>query len=96
MRTERLSYHNAVLTAIAVFLGLLVLDRYTSVDAGGSEALAQSSPPQMVSAAEQRKQIIQELKQISTRLQRLESRLDREMSVKVTDMPEIKIPATRD
>jgi hypothetical protein len=95
MRTQGLTYRNAVLTVIAVFLGLLVLDRFTSDDAG-ARAMAQQSQPQLVSAAEQRKQIIQELKQLSSRLERLESRLNRELTVKVTEMPEIKLPAPRD
>lgn len=93
------TYQNIALTVIA---GLLALNTFGS----GRNALlgsahAQQGGPEpvesgMVSAAEQRKQMIAELKAQSVRLERIESALARGVNVKVTDMPPIVIPQDRE
>ncbi len=45
-----------------------------------------------VNPADQRKQMIAELRNISQRLDRLESVISKGLTVKVTDMPEMKLP----
>jgi hypothetical protein len=91
---RRLGYQNAALTAIAVFLGLSL------VNGGGvtspSSASAQpenESPGGLISASEQRKVMIAELKAMNGRLERIESKLAAGgVNVKVTDMPALKLP----
>lgn len=95
-------HHHAVrgsLTVVAVLLGLGLMERLAN---GPSVALAapqRSAGPDegggLLSAAEQRKTIIAELKRISAQLEALDARLKNGISVKVTDMPEIKLPAER-
>lgn len=46
----------------------------------------------LVSAATQRKEIITQLRTLTTKLERLESMMSKGLSVKVTEMPAIKIP----
>ena len=46
----------------------------------------------MVSAAEQRKEIISQLRTLNSKIERLESMMSKGLSVKVTDMPALKIP----
>jgi len=90
---------NVALTVIAGFLAINTL----GVREGSwlSQAQAQASVPPdddesgRISAAEQRKQIINELRALSVRLERLETQLNRGLSVKVTEMPPIVIPAER-
>ncbi|HLO41997.1 MAG TPA: hypothetical protein VK176_13305 [Phycisphaerales bacterium] len=99
---------NTPMTVVAVLLGFLVLDRIAapSGSLGPSEASAQvrsvrsgglnpePTPPADARAnpAEDRVQMIAELKNISQRLERLEATIAKGLSVKVTDMPEMKLP----
>lgn len=68
-----------------------------SVTGGGGGA--HSAPPGeeessdgRVNPADQRKQMITELRSISQRLDRIEAVLSKGLSVKVTDMPEMRLP----
>ncbi len=83
-------YLSAVLTAIAVLLGLhLVKDQGTAVQA----ARAQPETPEqegLISAAEQRKQILLELKAVGARVDKLQKALEAGVKVKVISMPEAK------
>ncbi|MCE7973806.1 MAG: hypothetical protein DYG92_05675 [Leptolyngbya sp. PLA1] len=89
-------YTNAVLTVIA---GVLVLNwlatpsdivgRANAQPADDME-IATDDPSGRISAAEQRKQMIQELRGLSARMERIEATLARGISVKVTDMPAMK------
>lgn len=60
-------------------------------------AFAQQSSKDLVdppfNAAEQRKRMIEQLTIMNDRLTRLESKLDKGISVKVTEMPAIKVEA---
>ena len=95
---DRRSYSNAALTVIALSLGVIAVDRVT---AGAPSANAQqrlnqpvSEPTEggMISAQEQRKQMIAELRSMSQRLDRIEGALHKGISVKVTEMPELRLP----
>lgn len=94
------SYLNGVLTVIAGLLALLVADRLSAPDASlGFTAAAVAQPDDesqpsggLVSAADQRKLMIAELRKMSKRLDSIQSRLDSGLTVKVTEMPEIKFP----
>lgn len=61
----------------------------SSTPARGPEDEASDS---RISAADQRKQIIAELRAIQQRMDRFEAVLSKGISVKVTDMPEMKLP----
>lgn len=81
-----------LLTVIAVMLGILVLDRVEErgLRGGGSAAYASGQPETagaLVSAADQRKQIIAELRTMSQRLDAVEKRLAKPLQVKVLEMP---------
>ena len=97
--SRRNGYQNAMLTAIAVLLALGVIDRGTGNAASGlaqpSSASAQPQPTEggMTNRLEQNKQIIAELQKMNSRLERIESKLSSGLSVKVTDMPPMKMPA---
>lgn len=79
--------------AIAVMLGVLVMDRVDgrAVEMRGSAAVASGGQPEsatgLISAADQRKQIIAELRQISQRLDAVDKRLAKPLQVKVLEMP---------
>lgn len=47
----------------------------------------------LISAAEQRKQMLNEMKQLGQRMQRIETLLQGGLRVEVTDMPPIRLPA---
>lgn len=60
---------------------------------GGSNAVYQEEPVDArVNPADQRKQMIAELRAISQRLDRLEATLAKGLTVKVSDMPEMRLP----
>ncbi len=93
-RPGQRAYTNVVLTAIAGLLGIIAVGQQQ----GGLATSAQAQPQTfaqapdepttgMVGAADQRKQMINELKSISGRLDRIESALNRGISVKVTELP---------
>lgn len=108
IRTSSSATSNTPMTVVAVLLGFLVLDRVASPSGvlGPSEASAQvrsvrsgglnpePAPPTDTRSnpAEDRVQMIAELKNISQRLERLEATIAKGLSVKVTDMPEMKLP----
>jgi hypothetical protein len=80
---------------IAACLGGVVL---FNPGQGGLLASAQAQPaagqPEttMWSAAEQRKEMIAQLRAMNARLERVESMMSKGLSVKVTEMPAIRIP----
>lgn len=64
-----------------------------SVKSGTPAAGPEEEPSDSrISAADQRKQMIAELRAISQRLDRVEAVLSKGIQVKVTDMPEMKLP----
>jgi hypothetical protein len=88
---RRNGYQNAMLTAIAVILALGALDRGLT---DPSPALAQQpTEGGLTNRLEQNKQIIAELQKMNSKLDRIESKLSSGLSVKVTDMPAMKLPA---
>jgi hypothetical protein len=96
MQTEprRIGYLNAVLTVIAVMLGMLVVDPVAFSPAAAVAGPGEDNPTGLVSAADQRKMIISELKKLTTKMESLESTIKSgSISVKVTEMPEITVPA---
>ena len=94
---RRIGYQNAVLTLIAAFLGIGLVERgnLPAVTEPAGAAAQPSDPDQggLANAIEQRKQIIAELRQMNGRLDRIESKLASGLSVKVTEMPALKLPA---
>lgn len=100
--SRSLSYLNSVLTAIAVLLALLVLGQYgtpTSAQSGVVTTSAGGGPDEdgpgtdgRVSAAEQRKTMIAELRSMSRKLDQMNDMMGKGLSVKVTQMPEIRWP----
>lgn len=94
---RRVGYMNVVLTVIAVCLGLLVVDRYTDGQAAHAQSV-QPTPGQpgrstgLISAADQRKMIIAEIKKLGVRLEGIEKTMKTGLTVKVSEMPEIKLP----
>ncbi len=90
---RRTSYQNAALTAIALLLGLGLVDR--GADRVATARGAGEQPPSesagMVSPAEQRRDMIAELRKANARLEAIEARLKAGLSVKVTDMPALKM-----
>jgi hypothetical protein len=99
---RRAKYLNAVLTVNAVLLSALVADRLLGGDQKGLDTVLAPAPASaqpdtegtggLVSAADQRKAQIAELRKISSRLDKIESRLAAGLNVKVTEMPELKLP----
>jgi hypothetical protein len=99
---RRIKYLNAVLTANALLLSALVADRLLGGDQGGiggalSPAPASAQPETdsgggMLSGAEQRKQQLSEMRKMNSHLEKIEARLNAGLSVKVTEMPELKLP----
>jgi hypothetical protein len=93
---RRNGYQNAVLTLIAAFLGLGLVEKAGSPALPESVANAQPSidPDQggLSNKLEQGKQMINELHSIGLRMDRIESMLSRGVSVKVTEMPPLKLP----
>jgi hypothetical protein len=91
-------YQNAVLTVIAALLAVNVVDRQWGVlapSAAEAQVAGSQEPGGMSNALEQRKQMIAELRQLTSRLERLDARLTSGISVKVTDMPPLRLPPER-
>lgn len=96
------SYHNAVLTVIALLLAVLVVGRFDSGGWGGvtlaqgaAQPRASAEPEESgaaarISAAEQRKTMIAQLREISSRLDRIETVLRAGLDVRVKEMPPTK------
>lgn len=98
---RRTGYLNGVLTVIAVLLALVLLDRHLAPGAPTALGTAVAAGPAdepvsdgLISAAEQRKMIISELRRLASKFDRLEARLNSGINVKVTEMPELKLPAS--
>ena len=99
---RRAKYLNAILTVNALLLSALVADRLLGGDQRGlgsalspASASAQPESPDtggMLSGAEQRKQQYTEMKRTNAHLEKIEAMLSAGLSVKVTDMPELKLP----
>lgn len=96
-QTDR-TYTNVALTLIAGILAVQVLNQpglgglLPQASAQPSETeFSPDDPSGRISAAEQRKQMIAELRGMSARLDRVEAALTRGVSVKVTDMPAVRI-----
>jgi hypothetical protein len=92
---RRIGYQNAVLSLIAIFLGVGLLER-AAAPGLTQPAVADAAQPEpdqggLTNALEQRKQIINELRMVGTRLDRIEARLAGTMNVKVIDMPPVKM-----
>lgn len=99
------TYTNVALTVIAGLLAVIVVDRVTPSAASAQPATVRNVPGAvtvvdqapvetsggLANAIEQRKQMITELHSISQRLDRIESVMRTGLSVKVTDMPPVKI-----
>lgn len=91
-------YQNTMLTAIAVFLALGLVERssQTTVESSAAGPAAYAQPPAagepggLLNALEQRKQIIAELRAIAMRLERIEARLRQRLDVRVVDMPPMR------
>jgi hypothetical protein len=100
-RPSARTYTNGVLTVIAAVLVLNWLGQgATALSTAAAQPADESAfqpddPSGRISAAEQRKQMIGELRSVSARLDRIESALTRGISVKVTDMPAIKVQEPR-
>lgn len=90
---RRGTYLNAILTANAVLLGLVLVGNAPRGTASPAESAALAQPPEdgdlsaRISAADQRKQIIAELQSISAKMAMLEGRLKGPLTVKVVEMP---------
>ncbi|MBL0926416.1 MAG: hypothetical protein IBJ11_02035 [Phycisphaerales bacterium] len=89
-----LTYLNGVLTAIAVLLGVLVLQRGFLPGASVAQAQSSSADPsrepvaRLPDPAEQTNRVIESLGRIDASVKRLESLLTKGgISVKVTEMP---------
>jgi hypothetical protein len=90
---RRVGYQNAVLTIIAVLLGLSLLERQTGTSVRPAQASAQPAfEGGMTSAIEQRKAMISELRSIGARLDRIDAKFKTGMDVNVKDMPPVKFP----
>lgn len=91
------TYLNAILTVNAALLGLLVV--HTVAPKAGLESISQAQlaaagpgdgiddPSGRISAAEQRKQIINEIRAVGGRVERVEQILSKGLNVKVTELP---------
>ncbi len=99
---RRSSYLNAVLTVIAVLMAITLLDRHVApaLWTGPSSAMAQPGSGEeggtdgtgLISAGEQRKQMLAELRRMNMKLDKIETKINAGVSVKVTDMPALKLP----
>lgn len=91
-------YRNGVLTLIALLLGVMVLGQGAGPsEAGAQVAHAGGDPTRpegggLISAAEQRKHILSEMRAMRAQMDAIQSTLSKGLSVKVTEMPEIRLP----
>lgn len=96
---RRNGYQNAMLTAITVLLALGVIDRHAGSGdglerlTGLQTAQAQPRPTQGLSNdLEQRERVIAELRALNGKVDRIEAKLNSGLSVKVTEMPPMRLP----
>ena len=93
---------NVLLTVVGALLALNVL--VTLAGSGGSPVAFAAEQPAAQSgssdtpfnAARNANRVAEELSQISDRLARIEAKLDKGLSVKVTEMPPIKLEGGKD
>lgn len=91
-------YRNGVLTVIALLLGVMALGQGAGPSPAGaqvSHAGADPTRPEgggLISAAEQRKMILSEMRAMRKQMDSIQSALGKGLSVKVTEMPEIRLP----
>jgi len=84
------TYLNAVLTAIAVLLGMLLIDSAGST--GSAVAGTRGEPTGIPNAAVQRKRMIAVLERVESRVAGLEKKLTSgALEVKVVSMPEVRV-----
>jgi len=88
---RRIGYQNAMLTAIALILAVGALEGGVLTQPPAAQAQPQNDGG-LTSALEQRKQIIAELRTLNSKMDRIESKLNSGISVKITDMPPLKLP----
>jgi hypothetical protein len=81
---------NILLGAVLCLMGYNALSQ-TGVGTASTAFAQPSGEEGLVSAAEQRKVMIAELRSLSSRIERVESVLAKGISVKVTDMPPVKL-----
>lgn len=87
-----LSFLGGVAIASAIILPWFVLAPHAAQAQPAARAAESGDDPSgRISAAEQRKEMIGLLKGLSTRVERLETTIARGISVKVTDMPAIRM-----
>jgi len=101
-RSGRL-YTNTILTLMAGFVLAMMLDRgqgslMSVADAQNHQPAGRSEGDDsgLVSAAEQRKVMIAELRSLGTRMEHMEAVLSKPMSVKVIDMPPVRMQEQAD
>lgn len=90
--SKRGMYLNMALTANALLLGLLVVGGPRAGESSPLESAANAAQPAdersgLVSAAEQRKEMISELKNLSARVASMEKAIKGPIAVKVVEMP---------
>lgn len=106
-RAQGTPYLNLVLTAIAGLLAVMVLQSPAGGGAGSPSAALAAQPSKqsggsqgeqmgLISALEQRKIMIASLARIEERLSKMEAKLSSGISVKVTEMPPIRLPVEKD
>lgn len=92
---NRISYRDAVLTAIAALLAINVLKGSETGLPGASEALAQRAAPEaygVPNASEQRARMIKVMEDLSTKVQTLASTVEKGgFKVEVTAMPKVEL-----
>lgn len=92
---RRIGYQNLMLTAIAAMLALGLVERggdEGSIGPAAAQAQPESDGGGLTNKLEQNKQIISELRLLNSKVDRIEARLAGGLSVKVTDMPALKLP----
>ena len=90
---------NMLLAAIAVLLGVQAVDRAFDPAVPLTSVANAASEPEttgLISAGEQRKRMLVELKSMRTQIQQLEQRLAKGLTVKVSEMPPIRVEAPKD
>jgi len=92
-------YTNTVLTAIALLLGGVVLGQFAQSGSPALSSAGASGPPTkgggFVSPAEQRITMINELRALGRKVDSLQARLDKGFSVKVTEMPPVRVQESK-
>ncbi len=91
-------YRNGALTVIALSLGILALGQGQNQagaqvnHAGYQPSHATPEGGGLISAAQQRKQMMNELQMLRKQMEQMNATLKSGLNVKVTEMPEIRLP----